>query len=114
MASNDEELAGLLKDYMFFGIGTFKSYSEMVKTDIDQNVFPPNAVPDAPLPMFIPSKLYNQFCSFNLPLGLLQSNEEGDRDLVYKVLSSGTGGHVTGGLVVSTNPCFHFKCTFFL
>ena len=106
IASEDEELGRLLKDYTFISLPTtYKSYSDLAKSNMPPNhdeVFPPNVVPDSPLPGFYAGKAYNNFCSFNLPLGLLQSDVEEDRDLVYKTLSSGTAGHVTGGLVQIT------------
>ena len=109
--NGDPALADLIKSYVFWAFPSTsqssKSYSELTKSSFKlampnyDDVFPPNVVPDSPLPGFAPSKGFGAFCSFNLPLSLLQSSDEEDRELVFKVLSSGTGGHVTGGLVVS-------------
>ncbi len=101
----DEELAEALKTSLFASLPiSFKSYGDAALAGVqpDDDVFPPGKVPDNPLPLYVAGKGYDSFCSFNLPLALLQSSDEADRDLVFKVLGSGTGGHVTGGLVAKT------------
>jgi len=112
LAETNPELAQLLSKYLFFDMmaptspfehvtgygGWQKQWYQFIYPNND-DIFPVDVVPDVPLPALLPSKQIGTFCSVNIPLGLLQSDEEAERDLVFKILDEVSGQHVTGGNV---------------
>ena len=113
LAKQDTELADLLSKYIVFdmssfGFGPFSSYGELVKSafktrygDKYDDIFPADVVPEAPLPGFTPPKTPKTYCSINLPLALLESDDESERELLFKMLETNIGGgeHTMGGYV---------------
>ena len=114
LAKQDPELADLLssKHIVFnkyitsFGDGPFTSWGEiqidMYKSSFGKSyddIFPANAIPDYPLPNYTPDEVPKTYCSINLPLALLESDDEAERELLFKVLDTVGGGHTTGGNV---------------
>ena len=115
LAKQDPELADLLSKHIVFdkhitsfGDGPFTSFGEFeiyaYKSQLHNgksydDIFPANAIPDDPLPMLTPEKVPKTYCSINLPLALLESDDEAERELLFKVLDSVEGEHTTGGNV---------------
>ena len=111
LAKQDTELAYLLSKCIFFdgashGFGPYSSYSELqvygyrlILGKKYDDIYPADVVPEAPLPGFTPSETPKTYCSINLPLALLESDDESERDLLFKVLETSGGNHGTGGNV---------------
>ena len=66
-----------------------------------KDAYPADVVPDIPLPMSsgLVDKQIGSHCSINLPLALLQTDDEAEREMLYKILSTVGGEHTTGGNV---------------
>lgn len=111
LAARDPELANLLSKYLISdgesaGIGPFSGWADLMKKELgdhQNNIYPPGVVPDSPLPSPVPDRKIGTYCSINLPLGLLQSDDEDERELVFKVLDVAGGEHVTGGNVAKAS-----------
>lgn len=114
-AEKDQELANLVSDHFFtdlesHGYGPFDSWGDYQKT-MSQNflgasykdIYPIDVVPDSPLPAPVPDKVMGTYCSVNLPLGLLKSDDESERELVFKILDVAGGEHTTGGMVAKAS-----------
>lgn len=112
LAKQDPELADLLSskyivfDMSSFGFGPYSNYGEydipFTKAIFGKSyddIFPTGVVPDYPLPNFTPSKTPKTYCSINLPLALLESDDDSERELLFKVLETSGGEHTTGGYV---------------
>jgi len=113
LAKQDPELADLLSskyivfDMSSFGFGPYSNYGEydipFTKAIFGKSyddIFPTTGVvPDYPLPNFTPSKTPKTYCSINLPLALLESDDDSERELLFKVLEISGGEHTTGGYV---------------
>jgi hypothetical protein len=108
LAKSDEELGELVGDWTFLDASSFgspfKSYPDFVKFAGRislEGVYPADVVPDSPLPMShgLSEKQIGSYCSINLPLALLQTNDEAERVMLHKILSTVGGEHTTGGNV---------------
>eukprot|EP00578_Thalassiosira_sp_NH16_P009285 CAMPEP_0181121292 /NCGR_PEP_ID=MMETSP1071-20121207/24658_1 /TAXON_ID=35127 /ORGANISM="Thalassiosira sp., Strain NH16" /LENGTH=765 /DNA_ID=CAMNT_0023206097 /DNA_START=60 /DNA_END=2357 /DNA_ORIENTATION=- len=109
LAMADPELAEALSKFMFFDLNNlhgnvpYANYAEFA-TSLDAGgpmppgVAPDGVIPDWPgTPTYMPPNAPGTYCAFNIPLGLLKSDDYDERDLVYKILSEAWGEHVTGG-----------------
>lgn len=114
-AEKDQELAKLFSEHFFidlesYGLGPFDSWGDYMKSTGQllygasyKDIFPLGVVPDAPLPAPVPDKTMGTYCSVNLPLGLLKSDDESERELVFKILDVAGGEHTTGGMVAKAS-----------
>ena len=110
LAKTDPELANLLSNYITFdgasfGQGPYSSYGEL-SLDLHKKsypnydkLFPPDVIPDDPFPTLTPDRTVGTYCSVNLPLALLQSDDGAERDMLFKILNVVGGEHTTGGNV---------------
>jgi len=108
LAKADEELAQLVGNWTFLDMSSigspFKSYPDVWKSILTsgmEGAYPEGVVPDYPLPMSngLPGKQIGSHCSIILPLALLQTNDEAEREMLRKILGTVSGQHTTGGNV---------------
>jgi len=109
LAKKDPELADLLSKCIFFdaasyGLGPVLSYAEvqisatrLIFGKKYDDLYPTDAIPDTPLAGFTPPTIPKAYSSINLPLALLESDDESERELLFKVLETSGGNHGTGG-----------------